>query len=112
MTEAELEALNKDHNDNEASSSANTASPPVTTSAPDGAPMDEVRTGLHSEAPDEEAPYAPGGSLGRELKREEEERRAKEKKKTNDRKEEKEGAATNEDARGTKPTQDGHAEAP
>lgn len=71
-----------------------------------------MRTGLHSEAPEELAPYAPGGSLGRELKREEEERRAEEKKKTNDKEEEKVGAASNEEARGTKLTQDGHAEAP
>lgn len=74
--------------------------------------MDEVRTGLHSEAPEQEAPYAPGGSLGRELKREEEERQAKEKKKTNDKEEEKVGAASNEEAMVTKPTQDGHSEAP
>lgn len=62
--------------------------------------------GLHSEAPEEEAPYAPEGSLGRELKREEEE------KKTKDKGEEKVGAATNEEAGGTKPAQYGHAEAP
>lgn len=73
--------------------------------------MGEVRTGLHSEAPEEEAPYAPGGSLGKALKKEEEERQAKEKKKTNDTEEEKVGAASNGEGRGTKPTQDGHAEA-
>lgn len=72
LTEAELEALNKDNNDNEASSSTITTSPPAKTSAPDGAPIDEVRTGLHSEVQEEEAPYAPEGSLGRELNREKE----------------------------------------
>lgn len=112
LTEAELKALNKDSNDNEASSSTTTTSPPATTSAPDGAPMDEVRTGLHSEAKEEKALYAPGGSLGRELKREEEERQANEEKETEDKEEEKAGAAVKEEARGMKPTQDGHAAAP
>lgn len=69
-----------------------------------------MRKGLHSEAPEEEAPYAPGGSLGRELRREDEERRVKEEKKIKDKGEEKTGTATNEEARGTKPTLDGHAE--
>lgn len=104
LTEAELEALNKDNNGNEASSSTSTTSPPAKTSAPDGAPIDEVRTGLHSEAQKEEAPYAPGGSLGRELKREEEERQAKEEKETIAKGEEKAEAVTNEEAKGLKPT--------
>lgn len=98
LTEAELEALNKDNNDNEASSSTTTTSPPAKTNAPDGAPIDEVRTGLHSEVQEEESPYAPGGSLGRELKREQEE------KETNGKVEEKAEAVTNEEAKGMKPT--------
>lgn len=112
LTEAELEALNMNNNDKEASSSTDTTSPPATTSAPDGAPIDEVRTGLHSEAQEEEAQYAPGGSLGRELKREEEERHAKEEKETKDKVGEKAGTATNEEVRGVKSTQDAYAEAP
>lgn len=54
-----------------------------------------MRNGLHSEAPEEEAPYAPEGSLGRELRREDEERRAKEGKEIKDKGEEKAGTATN-----------------
>ena len=100
LTEAELEALNKDNNDNAASSSTITTSPPAKTSAPDGAPIDEVRTGLHSEAQEEEAPYAPGGSLGRELNREEEE----EEKETKGIVEEKAEAVTNEEAKELKST--------
>lgn len=71
-----------------------------------------MRNGLHSEAPEEEAPYAPEGSLGRELRREDEERRAKEGKEIKDKGEEKAGTATNEEARGTEPTLDRHAEVP
>lgn len=67
-----------------------------------------MRTSLHSQAPDEEVPYAPGGSLGRDLKREEEERWAKEKKEINNKGEEKVGAAMSEEARETKPAQVGH----
>lgn len=71
-----------------------------------------MKTGLHSEVQQEEAPYAPGGSLGRELKREEEERQAKEEKGAKDKGGEKVGVVTNEETKETKPTQDGHAEAP
>lgn len=97
LTEAELEALNMDKNDNEASSSA------ATTSAPDGAPIDEVKTGLHFEAQHEEAPYAPGGSLGIELKKEQEESQAKEGKGVKDKGGEKVGSLTNEEDKGTEP---------
>lgn len=83
LTEAEVDALNKaDSAQSTSTSDPPTAetSPPLTTTAPVGAPLEEVQAGLHhhpddgDDAPEQEdAPYAEGGSLAKELKREREE---------------------------------------
>ena len=76
LTEAEFAALN----DNNGSTSSSD-----TTTAPEGAPIDEVQAGLHaSEAQEGSASYAPGGSLAKELAREKAEAAAKAKEADND----------------------------
>lgn len=83
LTEEEAAALKQ----SDSTPSASTAdhpttdtSPPLTTTAPDGAPLEEVQAGMHHHLDDgddaqkeESAPYAEGGSLAKELKREQEE---------------------------------------
>ena len=71
MTEAEITALKQEE--------VPLPSSPPTTTAPEGAPIEEVKAGMHDEAAEASAPYAEGGSLGKELakEREERERRAK-----------------------------------
>lgn len=83
LTEAEVAALSKDDSNPSASSSdppTDESSPPLTTTAPAGAPIEEVQAGLHHRTDDGDdaqeegsAQYAEGGSLAKELKREQEE---------------------------------------
>lgn len=81
MTEAEISALNQTEGAPSSSSS------PPTTTAPEGAPMEEVKAGMqphhHPDHKLEEgnAPYAEGGSLAKALAKEKEEKEAKEKEK-------------------------------
>lgn len=83
LTEAEVAAINKAESTSSASTSdhpTTEAAPPLTTTAPPGAPLEEVQAGMHQHAADGDAAqeegsarYAEGGSLAKELKREQEE---------------------------------------
>ena len=75
MTESEISALSQGDTPLPSSSS------PPTTTAPEGAPIEEVRAGIsqHDDVPQGNAPYAEGGSLAKELAKEKEEREQKEK---------------------------------
>lgn len=78
-----MDALNKaDSTQSTSTSDPSTTetSSPLTTTAPVGAPLEEVQAGMHhhpddgDDAPEQEsAPYAEGGSLAKELKHEREE---------------------------------------
>ena len=72
LTEAETAALNNKN-----------PSPLATTTAPVGAPINEVEAGMHREGEEHAAPapYAEGGSLAKELAREEAEKAKEEAKK-------------------------------
>ncbi|MCJ1465593.1 hypothetical protein MMC07_004212 [Pseudocyphellaria aurata] len=83
LTEAEVDAVNRADPTSSTSTSdppTTESSPPLTTTAPAGATIEEVQAGMHHH-PDgdddgqeqESAPYADGGSLAKELKREREE---------------------------------------
>lgn len=73
MTESEIAALNEEE--------VSLPSSRTTTTAPEGAPIEEVRAGMHDDVLEGSAPYAEEGSLGKELakKKEEHEKLAKEK---------------------------------
>lgn len=73
MTESEITALKEEE--------ASLPSSTPTTTAPEGAPIEEVRAGMHDEAPEGSASYSEEGSLGKELakEKEEQEKPAKEK---------------------------------
>lgn len=73
MTESEITALKEEE--------ASLPSSPPTTTAPEGAPIEEVRAGMHDQAPEGGASYSEEGSLGKELakEKEEQEKLAKEK---------------------------------
>lgn len=83
LTEAEVAALKKADSTPSTSTSdpsTNETSPPLTTTAPAGASLEEVQAGMHHHPEDGDeaqeeggAPYAEGGSLAKELKREREE---------------------------------------
>lgn len=74
MTESEITALQQEEVPLPSSS--------PTTTAPEGAPIEEVKAGMHSDDVAEgNAPYAEGGSLGKELAKEKEEREQQAKKK-------------------------------
>lgn len=78
-----MAALSKDDSNPSASSSdppTDESSPPLTTTAPAGAPIEEVQAGLRHRTDDGDdaqeegsAQYAEGGSLAKELKRQQEE---------------------------------------
>ena len=66
MTESEIEALKEED-------VALPSSPPTTTAA-EGAPIEEVKAGMHDKEPEGGAQYAEEGSLGKQLAKEKEER--------------------------------------
>lgn len=65
MTESEIAALNQEE--------VPLPSSPPTTTAPEGAPIEEVKAGMQDEVAEGSAPYAEGGSLAKELAKEKEE---------------------------------------
>lgn len=73
MTESEISTLKQEE--------VSLSSSPPTTTAPEGAPIEEVKAGMQNEVREGSAPYAEGGSLGKELakEKEEQEKLAKEK---------------------------------
>ena len=73
MTESEITALKEEE--------ASLPSSTPTTTAPEGAPIEEVRAGMHDQVPEGSASYSEEGSLGKELakEKEEQEKLAKEK---------------------------------
>lgn len=66
MTESEITALKQEE------VPLSSSSPPTTTAA-EGAPIEEVKAGMQDEVAEGSAPYAEGGSLGKELAKEKEE---------------------------------------
>ncbi len=70
MTESEIAALNQEDVEIPATSG------PPTTTAPEGAPIEEVKAGMQNDdkqVAEGSAPYAEGGSLAKELAKEKEE---------------------------------------